>query len=179
MYEGDMSKMKMGVATLTGFLGYFLFRLVGVSFETMLTEIISIVVALVIGCPLGLLAGHLISRDSDVDTTAYRVIAWANLVSWLAPVIGMTVSSITYQFSRRSYIKRKQYWWLSFVGGMLAFANAGIGGAIEMTRHREGIPTTPIDGHSLTAERSAARCAFAAQEAWSNADFETYCRHPQ
>jgi len=179
MHEGEMSKIKIGIATLAGFSGYFLFRLDGVSFETMLAAIISIAIAMVIGCPLGLLAGHLISRDSDVDTTAYRVIAWANLVSWLVPVIGMTVSSVAYQFSRRSYAKQQLYWWLSLVGGMLAFANAGIGGAIEMTAQHKGLPTTPIDRHSSTAERSAARCAFAAQEAWSNADFETYCRHPQ
>jgi hypothetical protein len=36
-----------------------------------------------------------------------------------------------------------------------------------------------MDRLAVTTERSSARCPYAAVEAWSEADFEGYCKRPR
>lgn len=136
--------------------GYALIRYLGVSFHTAMTGLAAIVIAMVAGYPIGLLVGHFISRDSDVDTFGFRAIAWANILGWVLPPIGLALSAMTWLFYRRSEEDRTLYWWLSLIGGLLALASVIVGVARD-------------------SRRTSDRCAFAAQEHWSKAEFETNC----
>ncbi len=152
-----------------------LLRVGGVPGETVAAATFAAAFAVVIGYPLGWLAGHFMARDGDVETGGFRLVAWANLLSWLVPVVGMALSAVTWQFSRHAQAKRRLYMWLSTAGGSLAAVNAGFGGA-----------TTPLQSQAtstqqaaiapLAAERSKSRCAFAAIEAWPAEDFERLCK---
>lgn len=55
-----------------------------------------------LGYPLGRVVGWFLARDSDVDETGFQVVAWANLLGWLVPVVGATISTMTWRFARRS-----------------------------------------------------------------------------
>lgn len=158
---------------LAGFLGYWLLRYLGVPFETMLAASLAVGLALVIGYPLGTLVGYFLSRDGHVDSVGYRGAAWANLVVWLVPVLGTTMSAITYQFSRRSASNEQLYRRLSTIGGLLAIATAGLGGALEMTERAEA--RGMAQSGSYAAERSPERCPYAAREAWSREEVQAYC----
>jgi len=114
-------------ALVVGFGGYWLFRFSGVPFHTMVSAVSAMAIALGIGAPLGLVVGHLLSSDGQVDTKAYKIVAWGNLVGWLVPAIGMCLSFITWQFSRRSEESPYFYKILSNIGGLLAMTSAAIG----------------------------------------------------
>jgi hypothetical protein len=149
----------------------------GVPFATMLAALVAAVLATLIGYPLGLLVGHLVSRDADVDTTAYRVIAGANLIAWLVPAAGLALSAITWTFSRRSDATPTFYSSLGCIGGLLALANAGVGGAHEFAHRHAALATAQLSESPARTIHSHERCAYAAIEAWPSADFEKYCRH--
>lgn len=121
------------LAIFGGVLGFALPRLFHLPIETTLAAFAALAIAMVIGLPLGFGVGHWISRDSDVDTTAYRIVAWANLACWLIPVVGMTISAVTHQLFRHSDSSKRQFFWLAVIGGLLASANAAVGGALEAT----------------------------------------------
>jgi uncharacterized membrane protein len=145
---------------------------------SMLAAAFAIGIALVIGLPIGLLIGHLMSRDSDVDTTAYRVVAWTNVVAWLIPAIGMVVSAMTSMFSRRSDTSRHLYGILSCVGGILALANAAIGAGLTYSARTSTtgeMASASSEQVFTSGDRSTERCPYAAREAWSDADVRTYC----
>lgn len=144
--------------------------------EAMLAGLVAIAVAAVIGFPIGLLAGHFLARDADVDATSYRIVAGTNLVAWLVPIVGFTISGITWQFWRHSETKRALYCGLSNIGGVIALMVAGVGG-IQTYMARQALAGVPdITASSGSTVHSTARCAYAAIEAWSDADFERYCR---
>lgn len=115
---------------LIGFGGYWLFRYSGVPFETMVSALIAITIAMLIGAPIGLVVGHVMSSDGDVDTTICRLIAWGNLVAWIIPAVGLCLSFITWQFQRRSETSSGIYKVLYNVGGLLSMASAGVGAAL-------------------------------------------------
>ena len=140
------------VGVLIGLGGYGLARYAGVPLQTALAAVFALCVATIIGYPIGLLVGHFISRDSDVDTPGFRLIAWANLLAWIVPAVGMALSAMTWLFFRRSEENRTLYWWLSLAGGLLALASAAVGGGMA------------------ASQRTVDRCPFAAREHWSNAD---------
>jgi hypothetical protein len=176
-----MGKSVSGIAMLFGAGLWLVPRYyLGVPFDTMLAAGVAVGFAVLIGYPLGLIVGHFVARDSDVDTMPYRIVAGANLVAWLVPVAGLTLSAATTRISRQSDATRTFYSLLACVGGLLAMANAGIGGAKEYGRHNYGSPAlaqikiTPAD-----APRSTERCPYAAQEAWSHDEMVKYCGLPK
>jgi hypothetical protein len=117
---------------VTGFCWFLLRYYFEVPFVVMVAGLIAAVLAWIIGYPFGLLVGHFVTRDTDVDTMPYRVVAGVNLVAWAVPVVGMMVSAITMQVSRRSDSAPTLYWWLAAIGAWGALANAGMGGAHSM-----------------------------------------------
>jgi hypothetical protein len=148
----------------------------GIPYEVMQAGMFAALLAILIGGPLGWLVGWCVSRDSDVDTTPFKVVAGANLVAWAVPVVGMALGVISLQFSKRSDGKRIYYWVLGAIGAWGAIANAGIGGAHEMQMRQIRAQALEIGGVVDSGERSRARCAYAAREVWSAEDFERYCR---
>jgi len=155
---GQSSAPRGNLGTFAGLLigmgGYGLARYAGVPLQTALAAVFALSLAAAIGYPIGLLVGHFISCDSDVDTPGFRVIAWANLLAWIVPAVGMALSAMTWLFYRRSEENRALYWWLSLAGGLLALASAVIGGGIAAN------------------QRTIDRCPFAAREHWSHAEAE-------
>lgn len=147
-----------------------------VPFGVMLAGLIAVLFAFAIGWPIGFLVGRYLSRDADVDTTAFKVVAGVNIVAWIIPVVGVALSTMTLQFSRRSDAMPVYYWVLAAIGGWGAIANAGIGGAHEMQMRENRAQALEIGGVVDSGERSRARCAYAAREVWSAEDFEKYCR---
>jgi hypothetical protein len=157
---------------------YWLLRLYfHVPFNVMVAGITAIVFVAVIGWPIGFFVGRYLSRDADVDTMAFKVIAGVNLVAWAVPVVGMALSTMTLQFSRRSNAMPVFFWVLAAIGGWGAIANAWIGGTHEMQLRENRRQALEIGGVVDSGERSTARCAYAGREVWSKADFEQYCRH--
>jgi len=155
-------------AGIISFFGaHFLTHSAGVPIEAVLAAALATTIAMVIGYPIGLLIGHFISRDSDVDTTGFRVVAWLGLVGWLLPVVGFAFSAMAWLFYRRSEEHRIPYYCLSLACGLLAMANAAAGPLL----HSKG----PLFRSTV---RSTERCPYAAQEGWSRSDAETYCFHP-
>ena len=155
------------VGIVLGLLAHFLLHRAGTSADQRLAAALATVIALVIGYPIGLLIGHFISRDSDVDTTGFRVVAWLSLVGWLMPAVGFALSAMVWLFSRRSQEHRSLYWWLSAICGLLAVANAAAGPLL----HGSG----PLFRSTV---RSTERCPQAARENWSDSDLEAYCFPP-
>ncbi|MEO7687904.1 MAG: hypothetical protein ABIS51_01360 [Sphingomonas sp.] len=150
-----------------GLLAHFLLHRAGTSADQRLAAALATIIALVIGYPIGLLIGHFISRDSDVDTIGFRAIAWLSLVGWLMPVVGFALSAMVWLFSRRSQEHRSLYWWLSLICGLLAMANAAAG------------PLLQSNGAFFRSTiRSTERCPYAARENWSMSDVHAYCFPP-
>lgn len=118
----------------------------------------AILVMFVIGWPIGLLVGRLLANNADVDAIPFRVIAGANLVAWLVPVVGMLLSNMTLQFSKRSDTKRIYYWTLAAIGGWGAIANAGISG-----------------GNQFRFDQIQESCRAASPANWSREDIENFC----
>ena len=168
-------KSLAGVAAGLG--GYWLFRLMfDVPFDTVVAGVFAMAFALVIGCIIGYPVGYFLSRDGDVDGTAYRIFAFTNLLAWIIPMLGATLSAITFMMSRQSDDRRIAYYALSTIGGLLAMGNAAWGGATaqaEAKRLAQAVEVFGVDPHSL---RSTERCPYAAREAWSAAEIEQYCR---
>lgn len=151
-------------------------RYVGIPYEVSQAALIAGLITIVIGWPLGWLVGYFVSRDSDVDTTPFKIIAGMNLFAWVIPVVGVAVSTITLQFSRRSDAMPRVYWLLAAVGGWTAIATAAIGGAHEMQMReirRQALEMNRVVDSGL---RSTARCPYAAREVWSKEDIDKYCR---
>ena len=147
-----------------------------VPFEVMLAGLIAVLVAFAIGWPIGFFGGRYLSRDADVDTTAFKLVAGVNLIAWAVPVVGVALSTMTLQFSRRSDAMPAFYWVLATIGAWGAIANAGIGGAHEMQLRQVRAQALEIGGVVDSGERSRARCAYAGRELWSADDVERYCR---
>jgi uncharacterized membrane protein len=148
----------------------------GVPFDTMLAGAAAVGFAVLIGYPLGLLVGHFVSRDSDVDTTAYRIVAGGNVVAWIVPVAGMTLAAATTRLARQSDATPTFYLVLARVGAFLALANAGIGGAKAYQQHHYGTPApSQMVIRPADTPRSTERCPYAAQEQWSHDDVVRYC----
>ena len=169
--EAPRHGVTIAVAICAGVISMFGIRFLthsaGVPVEAVLAALLAITIAFVIGYPIGLLIGHFISRDSDVDTTGFRVVAWLGLVGWLLPVVGFALSAMVWLFYRRSQEHRILYWWLGLTCGLLAMANAAAGPLL----HANG----PLFRSTI---RSTERCPQAARENWSRSDLETYCFHP-
>jgi hypothetical protein len=183
MRSGGVSKpmTQMAVGIAVGFMGYILLRFSGVPPETCAAAVFGMMFALLIGWPIGTLVGYLLSRDSEVDTKAYRVVAWGNIVAWVIPVVGMTLSTATYQFSKRSDTSRHLYSIMAWIGAVLAAANAGFGAGYANYQNRGGLARMELNRASgnagtVTGERSFERCPFAAREAWSKEHVEKHCR---
>lgn len=175
-----MGKPPLWIAMLAGMGGWLIPRFYfGVPFDTMLAALAAAVVATLIGYPVGLLVGHFLSRDADVDTAPYRIVAGANLVAWLIPVAGITVSAVTWCFSRRSETTPTFYSWLGCIGGLVALANAGLGGAREYTQRHAAFPSPQVNESPSATVHSPERCPYAAIEAWPGADVEKYCKRPR
>jgi hypothetical protein len=111
-----------------------------------------------IGWPIGFILGRYLSHDSDVDTRAFKVVAGVNLIAWLIPVIGMVLSTMTLQFSKRSEAARIFYWSLAAIGGWGALANAWISGASQ-----------------FRFDQIQESCHAAVPKNWSPQDVENYC----
>jgi hypothetical protein len=160
-----------------GLIGYFVLRYwIGLSLSVMVAAALGIGIAVAIGWPLGALTGHILSRDSDVDGRAFQLVAWANLVAWIIPIVGMTVSYMTTRFSKQSDYYQLRYWLLASIGGLFAVANAGWGSASAQIAKEQITLVEQSDGVRSGGVRSTERCEFAAIERWSNEDFERYCR---
>lgn len=155
------------IGIVSGVVTNFLFHRAGTPSDAVFAAELAAAIALTVGYPIGLLIGHFISCDSDVDTTGFRVVAWLGLVGWLLPVVGFALSAMVWLFYRRSQEHRSLYWWLSLICGLLAMANAAAGPLL----HARG----PLFRSSV---RSTERCPQAARENWSESDLKTYCFPP-
>jgi hypothetical protein len=128
----------------------------GVPVETRLTVSLALLLALAIVGALGVLVVKYLSRDSDVDGGVFQAIAWAGLVAWLVPMLGIMIATMASVFAERADRHRRLYSWMSYVGGVLALANAAAGPLLE-TAHTSN------------------RCAYAAQERWTAAEVTANC----
>jgi len=164
---------RSAICLVTGFSWFFLRYYVGVPFVVMVAGLVGAVLVWIVGYPLGLLVGHYVSRDTDVDATAYRVVAGVNLVAWALPVVGMMLSAVTMQFSRRSDSFPTLYWWLAAIGAWGALANAGIGGAHSMWATR----LVERAGFDPSSEDSTSGCYDAAPADWTKEQVDNYCLH--
>src|SRR3569623_889809 len=86
------------------------------------------VAIMAIGYPLGRVVGWFLARDSDVDETGFQVVAWANLLCWLVPVIGATISAMTWRFARQSGEHGVRYACLGALGAWSTIGFAVYGG---------------------------------------------------
>ena len=111
-----------------------------------------------IGWPIGFIVGRFLSHDADVDARSFKVVAGINLIAWLIPVIGMVVSTMTLQFSKRSDAARMFYWSLAAIGGWGALANAWISGA-----------------NQFRFNQIQESCHAAAPANWSRQDVDNFC----
>ena len=179
--RGSLLARVIGVQLVAG--GWLLLRYYfGVPFDVMLAGLTAVLFVVAIGWPIGWVVGHYISRDSDVDTMAFKIIAGVNLIAWIVPVAGVALSRITLHFSRRSEAMPAFYWLLAGIGGWGAIANAGIGGAHQM-QIRSGAAQAEAQSAAMAqitwrTERSTERCPYAARESWSREDVDKYCRGP-
>jgi len=156
--------------------GYWLFRMMfDVPFDMVIAGVFAMAFALAIGCVIGYPVGYFLSRDGDVDGTAYRVFACTNLLAWIIPVLGATLSAITYMMSRQSHDRRILYYALSTIGGLLAMGNAAWGGATAQAESNRLARAVEIFGVDPNSPRSTERCPYAAREAWSAAEVDRYC----
>ena len=178
-----MSKTAAGLV-LIAFIPLTLLLLVvlGMSHDHIMAAYSGILVVAIIGCAIGFATGRLLSQDTDVDGRLYRAIAWSNLVLWIVPAVGITMSAITYEFHKKSYATARTYRALSLIGAILASAYAGISGVEAFNRHSAlalavESSAAPMELHATPAntQRSTERCPFAAQEGWSHADAVKYC----
>jgi len=155
---GDKTLVR-GIVAVVTIIAYWTLRVgFNVPLDAMIAGLIAVVIAYVIGGPIGILVGWYLSHDSDVDTTPFKIIAGVNLVAWLIPVVGFAVSAVTFQFSRRSNSMPIAYWILAAIGGWGALGNAGYSGANE-----------------LRVRQSRERCLEGAPSSWSRQDAENLC----
>ncbi len=170
-----VGKSLAGVAIGLG--GYWLFRMTfDVPFEMVVAGLLATVFAFAIGSVIGYPVGYFLSRNGDVDGTAYRVFALTNLLAWIIPVLGATLAAITYMMSRQSDDRRILYYALSTIGGLLAMGNAAWGGATAQAEAKRLAQAVEVFGVDPNALRSTERCPYAAREAWSAAEIAQYCR---
>ena len=174
---GNIWKRAIGLVVGGG--GYWTLRLYfHVPFDVMAAGLLGILFIAVIGWPIGYFVGRYLAADSDVDGTAFKVVAGLNLVAWAVPVVGMALSTMTLQFSKASEGKRLFYWVLAAIGGWGAMANAGISAAHAAAPSNQAAVAqaiADIRGSQFTTGRSTDRCPYAAREGWSRKDVDTYC----
>jgi len=158
-----------------GFCGYWGLRWLGVPFETMVSIVLAVAITLVIGWPIGRLLGGWLARSADVDAPGFRIVAWSNLVAWLLPPVGMTVSVLSKRLARESVHNEGHFEMLSVLGFVLTVGNAGLGAALVSQGLLASPPAPPAPIVATTTERSWPRCQFASIEHWSFEDVATYC----
>jgi hypothetical protein len=148
------------IATMQVFAGVFLLLryYFNIPSDVMHAATLAGLLVVAIGWPIGFLIGRYLSHESDVDTQAFKVVAGVNLIAWLIPVVGMVLSTMTLQFSKRSDGARIFYWSLAAIGGWGALANAWISGA-----------------NQYRVDQIQASCHAAAPTNWSQQDIENYC----
>lgn len=155
-------------------LGFLAFRFMPISLPQQLAMLLAIAIALAIGYPVGWLVGRYVAGDADTDSKGYRIAALGNLVLWLIPFVGVMMSVITSQFARRADYYRALHQGLATLGMMLAIGHAAFGAYVAVEERRQ-FATTRSE-HVASSVRSTERCPYAAIEAWSQEDVDTYCK---
>lgn len=146
------------------------------TFEQRMAVWLAILFAAVIGGGIGMLFGHLMAKDGEVDTGLCRFIAWLNLVAWLLPIAGLCVCAMTTEFYRWSTTSTRMYKTLASIGAILSCLSAVFGVLLASQARVESAFPHNFEIADYGTERSAARCPYAAKEHWSKDDADKYCR---
>ncbi|MEL7319166.1 MAG: hypothetical protein AAFN04_11070 [Pseudomonadota bacterium] len=168
--------MNIGVKVGFGFLAYWLLRLAGVPLETF----IALIIAFLIGYPIGWILASRISDETDVDSSQFRVIGWANLLAWIFPIAGVAVAELTSGIAKESIKSRFFYGVTSWVGYGLVVTSVVLSVPLLMAEGDQPDRLDTVEAFSETnrtssGERSFARCPYAARERWSQVEIEVYC----
>jgi hypothetical protein len=166
--------MNIAVKVGLGFLSFKLLRLAGVPLETFLV----LIGALVIGWPIGWGIGTFIRDETDVDTDGFKAVAWANVIAWIFPILGMAVASLTSSIAKESMKSRLFYDGMSILGYGLVVVSVAL--YVPLIIPDSDCPDLPervaqIPKAIPSGKRSFARCPYAAAEGWSRIEIETYC----
>ena len=168
--------MDIAIKLVVGLLAFYALRFAGVPLETF----IALIIVLAIGWPVGWIVGSIIGREADVDTARFKAIGWANLVAWIIPIAGVAVAKLTSSVGRESVKSQFFYDGMSVLGYGLVLVNVALympllKAAQEHEVQPEKFVESPFQDRGVPAERSFARCPYAAMEGWSRDDVETYC----